>query len=67
MRKLPKKNSNSQHEDVVKEDETSCTEVESESPDEKENETNQDTKCPLRQGTKSRLERLGVLYSGTVV
>lgn len=62
MRKVPKRSSNSRSENVPNEDDTSTTECESESTEEKENETSQD--CPLRKDTKSKLQRLGVLYSG---
>lgn len=66
MRNFPKRISNPTHKETESnEEETTTTEGEAESTDEKENVT-ESANCPLRQDTKHRLQRLGVLYSGKV-
>lgn len=66
MRNFPKRTSNPTHKETESnEEETTTTEGEAESTDEKENVT-EPANCPLRHDTKHRLQRLGVLYSGKV-
>uniref|UniRef100_A0A1B6IE89 PH domain-containing protein n=1 Tax=Homalodisca liturata TaxID=320908 RepID=A0A1B6IE89_9HEMI len=63
MRKVPNVTSNSSKEEMGDVEESTCTEGEIESTDEKENVSSLDEKSHMRQGTKSRLDRLGVFYS----